>query len=73
MAGLIASVGSALGVLAVPIVVLYFIGMGIFTLSFPWLWMSALRNVKLIRLEMQRLNEILDSRLTADAPTLPRR
>ncbi|HKV99986.1 MAG TPA: hypothetical protein VJN96_09180 [Vicinamibacterales bacterium] len=49
-------------------------------LGFPafliWTWylmFSALRNVKLIRLELQRLNEILESRLTADSIGVGRR
>jgi len=65
--------GQLLGVLLVPLAIFYAVGTGIFILLFPWLWISALRNVKKIRLELQRLNEILDSRLSADAPTLPRR
>jgi hypothetical protein len=53
-----------------PLIALGLVAMVVFA---NYLMFSALRNVKLIRLELRRLNEILDSRLSADTLTTLRR
>jgi hypothetical protein len=53
---------------------LFFLYAGfIFTVALPLMAFVLMRNTKKIRLELTRLNEILESRLVIDAPTAPRR
>jgi uncharacterized membrane protein SpoIIM required for sporulation len=46
---------------------------GTFGVAWPLMMFSMMRNTKKIRVELQRLNEILETRLSLDVVTPPRR